>query len=217
LELREDHYYARTLLGETLWSLGQIEDARKQLVQALKDSPFMAEAWLILGQIAEDNGRYKSADRNYTNYLRLRPWDHRVKNNYARLVLHFRRDGARAENVIKELLKVDPDNAEYQLHLAASYWYQARYEEAQELYKQLARLYPDDARVFLGLGELYEEPMKQPAKALQVYRWLLKLPPSSDPFALIYQSLPVHIRIERLEAALGEDAPAPPKSLEDIL
>lgn len=217
LALREDHYYARTLLGETLWSLGRIEDARKQLVQALRDSPFMAEAWLVLAQIAEDNGRYKSADRNYTNYLRLRPWDHRVKNNYARLLLHFRRQGARAEQVVRELLVVDPENVEYQLHLAASFWYQARFDDARKLYQKLARLYPDDARVFLGLGELYEEPMKRPAQALQVYRWMLRLPPSSDPFALIYQSLPIHVRIERLEAALGADAPPPPKTLEDVL
>jgi Tfp pilus assembly protein PilF len=217
LELRADHYYARTLLGETLWSLGRIEDARKQLIQALKDSPFMAEAWLILAQIAEDNGRYRSADRNYSNYLRLRPWNLRVKNNYARLLVHFRRNGVRAEKVIAELLAVDPENAEYQLHLAASYWYQARFADAEKIYKHLARLYPDDARVFLGLGELYEEPMKKPAKALQVYRWLLQLPPSPDPFALIYQSLPVYIRIQRLEETLGEKAPAKPERLEDVL
>ena len=217
LKLRPDHYYARTLLGETLWRLGRTEDARKQLIQALKDSPFMAEAWLILAQIAEDNGRYKTADRNYSNYLRLRPWDLRVKNNYARLLLHFRRQGARAEKVVRELLAVDPENIEYQLHLAASKWYQGDFSGAEQIYLHLARLYPEDARVFLGLGELYEEPMNQPAKALQVYRWLVELPPSSDPFAFIYQSLPAYIRIQRLEKALGDKAPAPPKSLEDLL
>ncbi len=216
MELRADHYYARTLLGDTLWNLGRIEDARKQLIRALKDSPFMAEAWLILAQIAEDNGRNKSADRNYSNYLRLRPWDLRVKNNYARLLLHGRRDGVRAEKVVRELLDVDPQNVEYQLHLAACYWYQGRFAEALKTYRHLARLYPEDARVFLMLGELYEEPLNQPAKALQVYRWLVKLPPSSDPFALIYQSLPVYIRIQRLEAALGDQAPSPPKSAEDL-
>ena len=214
-----DHYYARTLAGDVLWRSGLIERSRSQLKKALRIHNGIAEAWLRLAVISEELGFNNKADGYYATYLRMRPKDLQIKNNYARFLVKYIRNAKgrkKARAVIQELLASDPENLEYQLHEAANYWSEGHLLAAESVYQALLARYPKDARITLNLGNLYFERLAAPSKALQVYRYLLTQPISNDPITMLNQSLPIRIRVKELEKQLAGKLPKSPASQQEL-
>ncbi len=214
------HYYALCKYGEYLWKRGDLETARERLTQAVSLRRSLAEGWLLLAQVAEDRGLYRTADKHYATYLGLRPLDRQARANHARLLVYQLRDPDRAEKILDRLWRDDPTNVEVGLHRGLVYFLQKRWKAAEAVYFDLLRRNPREARVVLSLGNLYHSGTMDSKRALQAYRYLLQLPASSDLQAGLNQALFVPTRIKEIERTLqdrGIPLPAPPHSVEDLI
>ncbi len=211
------HYYALTKLAERRWRNGELNRSRGLLERALSLQRNLAEAWLILAAVEQDSGKTKSAARYYRSYLDLRPLDRDVTLRYVRLLLHDLERPAQAEPVLLSLEKADPGNLEVGLDIAAMRWLEGDTASAEAKYREMLERHPDDLRVLVNLGNLYYAALDKPAKALQVYRYLSKLPTEARLATIGEQLLFVPERIRRLEKQLGDKAPAPPKTWRDLL
>jgi tetratricopeptide (TPR) repeat protein len=215
---RDDkHYFALTKLGERLWRMGELNRSRELLERAVSLQRNLPEAWLILAAVEQDSGRTKNAAQYYDNYLSLRPLDRDVSLRYVRLLLHDlgRPDAARP--ILESLEKADPSNLEVGLDIAAMHWLLGEHDQAEARYRQLLQRHPDDIRVFVNLGNLYFQELDRPVQALQVYRYLGRLPTEARMSTVGAQLLFVPERIRRLEAQLGDKAPPPPESWRELL
>ncbi|MCA8971241.1 MAG: tetratricopeptide repeat protein [Planctomycetes bacterium] len=220
LELAPNHYYALAKLGECYFGRGELEASRTVLEKAVSLRPDLAEGWLLLAQVAEDRGNYKQAVNHYETYLGLRPLDRRVQLEYARLLAQKLRDGKRAEATLAKLRQEDPSNLEVGLDLGFALYLQGRHRDAERLYHEMLERWPREPRLLLSLGNLYFGALDEPVKALQTYRWMLAQRSGDDLLAMLGQALFVPARIRQIEEQLqkgGKAAPAPPKSLSDLM
>jgi predicted Zn-dependent protease len=220
LELEPRHYFALVLAGEALLEDGAFEEARSTLNQAVSLRAQLAEGWRLLAQVAEGRGLYRTAAKHYETYLGLRPLDRQVQANYVRLLVFQLRAGDEAERVVADLWEADPTDLEVGLNRALMFFNQKKWPQAEQAYLELLRREPREPRLWLNLADLWLEPLAQPVRALQAYRWLVALPPSADPLTLGHQLLIAPSRIKDLEARLaegGQQLPAPPRSAEDVL
>lgn len=214
-----NHYFALCKHGERLWRNGELERAKEVLTKTIVLRKSLAEGWLLLARVAEDRGLYRTADKHYQTYLGLRPLDRHARLNYARLLVHLLHDGKRAEPILDKLYRSDPTNLEVGLHRGLAYHLQSKWTEAETTYRELLRRYPREPRIVLSLANLYFGGTRDLAKALQAYRFVLRLPMSADPLVILHQLLFVPSRIQDIEKLLAEqgvEIPDPPQSGEDL-
>jgi len=217
LRYNKHHYYALVLEGDRLYRLGELDESKQKLKLALALRPELAEAWLLLSQIAEEQNLAKLTQRYYTTYLDLRPLDRNVRLNFARFLTSTGYDLKEARVQIDRLLEDDPRDLEANLHLAAVYWKTGRHQDALRLYKRLLARHPLDVRVCVNLGNLYYQVLDDAASAWRVYTYLVGLPVSRYPSVALEQKFFVPNRIKKIAQALGDRLPQPPKSVGELL
>lgn len=214
------HYFAMCKGGEDLLLRGELERANALLTKCVTLRDGLAEGWLLLARVAEDRGINGKAATHYETYLGQRPLDRQVSLDYVKLVLSQLRDANRCETVVAELYEQDPDNVDVALHRALSYYLQGQHGDAERVYQRVLKSNPREGRVVLCLGNLYHGAMNAPVKALQAYRYLMRLDKVDDAQAALNRLLFVPSRIKDIEKRLageGVALPAPPETVDDLI
>ncbi|GEM_PF-2770133 len=219
LKANPKHYFAIVLQAEELWRRGETRKASNLLKTSVALSPTLAESWLLLARLSLERGSVRLPRKHLETYLSLRPLDRNVRKNLVRLLVHELNDGDAALGHLKDLLAADPKDIESLMHLGAARWRKGQYAKAAAIYLRILRLNPGETRAALNLGNLYFEAYKKPVLAWKAYQYLLGLPPSDDPFAIMSQKLFVPTRLKKIEKIFKEKKrplPTLPKSLEDL-
>ena len=129
------------------------EAVAQHCLAALGTDPANGQAWHVLAIAHEARKDFKTATSCYEAALSLLPGNPRVILNLSRLALTMGMNAV-AEQLIRTLLKSDPDNAEGVNNLALALRAQGRNEEAIELLKQLLSRQPGHPNLLNTLGSL---------------------------------------------------------------
>jgi len=159
--------------GYAAYQAGDMERARADYEQALRDEPGNRDALLGLAAVETRALRFAAAEALYRRLLLADP---REPHAHAGLLaLRARQiDPVAAESRVKGLLAVDPEASVLHFTLGNQFAQQRRWAEAQQAYARAAAMDPDNPDYAYNLAVSLEH-MRQPQPALQQYRRALAL------------------------------------------
>jgi hypothetical protein len=145
--------------------LAKLEEQRKALdaEASMASSTQNPDQVLSLAKAYTGVGEYRTAERLYERYLRMRPDDTEARVGYAR-VLSWDRRYPESERQYEMLLAREPDRADLRLEYAQIQSWNSEYVPAIHTFRSLtdlssnprANLYPDVApRAYYNLGQIY--------------------------------------------------------------
>ena len=144
--------------------LAQLQDQLKVLnADGMASSTSNADQILSLAKAYTGAGDYRTAERLYERYLRIRPNDTEARVQYAR-VLSWDQRYAQSEAQYEMLLANDPNRADLRLEYAQIQSWNSEFAPAIHTFSTLtdlssnprANLYPDvSARAYYNLGQIY--------------------------------------------------------------
>jgi len=176
LEVTENNCLAHNNLGAALAKKGQIDEAIRQLQEALRLQPHfapacnnLANALLLKGQIDEAIGQYQEA-------IRLNP-DHAEAYYNLGTALLLKGQTDEAIRQFQEVLRLKPDHAEAHYNLGNVLGSKGQTDEAIRQFQEAIRLNPDHplAHYNLGNARLLKGQMDE---AIRQYLEALRLNPN---------------------------------------
>ena len=158
-------------------ALARAEELYRQAVQA---DPAHAEAWLLLGQACQGQGRPAEAAEHHSRALGLRP-DLAPAHNGLGIALARLGDRAGAEASFRRAVELRPAYAQAVNNLGNVLKELGRREEARSCYERAVALEPGFAPAHANLGWLLLD-LDRPAEAEPSFRQALRLRPDSADF-----------------------------------
>lgn len=120
----------------------------KQATQINSDDP---EAYLSLGIIQIESGKYSEAEENFRKVIEIRPDNERGYYFIARL-FYEKEDFLGAENYYAKSLEINPSFASALIELALVYEKQGRIEMSRDTYKKVINLLPHSLESYVSYG-----------------------------------------------------------------
>ncbi len=141
----------RVVEAERLASEGRIDEAIRQLEQAIRDNPKLTTAYISMADIYRQQGNYAAAEKRYRDAVELDPSNFDAISNHA-LMLHMMGRLSEAVRQYLRALALRPRDRETNLNLATAYL--QLNEPAQALpYAQMAvNVDPDHGPGRVNLG-----------------------------------------------------------------
>ena len=147
---RRNHLFLNTL-GVACAEAGDLEEAARAFLRALKERPAYAEAHYNLGKLHEKRGAIADAERSYLRARELDPARPDVANNLG--ALYSRRgDYAKALASFRQAQRGLPDDADVAVNLSIATHGAAGPQAAIESLQAFARTHPQAAPVRAELG-----------------------------------------------------------------
>jgi len=180
----------RLKLGRAYESLNNLDEALKQYTQVIKESPYLAEAYLALGDLQRQQGQLEDALKNYRE--------------------GFKRTAAAElrEQLGERIVELDPKDLETRFQLAKQYQKQHIFESAVRHYTAILEQGPAPEQAlnaYIGLGDVavgraeYEQ-------AKNHYKSGLAVATTDDQKKDLYKKiLDAERSLVGAEAKLGED------------
>jgi Flp pilus assembly protein TadD len=167
----------RVSAGYAAYAAGDLNTAREEYQQVLRDEPGNRDALLGLAAVELRNGRPDVAE---AAYLRVLQGDPRDPHAEAALISlrGARLDPVAAESRIKSLLASDPGAHELHFALGNQFAQQGRWGEAQQQYFKAFSAEPENADFAYNLAVSLDH-IGQPKLALDYYRRALALAPKA--------------------------------------
>ena len=128
--------------------------ALKLLGQALTLKPDYAEALYQRGVLRSLSGASEEAERDFTEYVRLRPEDSKGYNNLGCALFTLGKAGE-AEEALVRALKASPLNWEAKKNLADLQLSQGKTRGAMDLYLEMVKEHPDKADIYMAVSEVF--------------------------------------------------------------
>ena len=153
-----------------------IPRAEAQLRQHLRQHDTDVAALRMLAEVAARLRRYVDAEALLERCLELAPSFHAARQNYA--IVLFRQ--AKAEAALKEveqLLELEPRNPSYRNLKAAVLATLGDYSDSIEIYEEVLKEYPEQAKVWLSYGHALKTERRQ-ADSIAAYRHAIALQPT---------------------------------------
>lgn len=180
----------RLKLGRTYEAVGNLDEAVKQFNQVLEKSPYLAEAYLALGDLLRKQNQTEEALKNYRE--------------------GFKRTAAVAlrEQLGERIIELDPKDIETRFQLARQYQKQHIYESAVQHYTAILEQGPTPEQAlaaYTGLGDVAKERTEY-EQAKGHYKSALQVATADVQKKNLYENI---LKVERSlvgqDAKLGED------------
>ncbi len=152
---------------------GDINGARADYEQALRDDPGNRDALLGLAAVDVRSGRLEAAEATYLRLLRADPRDAHAQAGLIAL-RGARMDPLLAESRLKTLLAADPAAHVLNFTLGNQFAMQGRWVEAQQQYFKAFAADPENADFAYNLAVSLDQ-LRQPKLALEYYQRALAL------------------------------------------
>jgi predicted Zn-dependent protease len=153
----------------------RIPEAESLLRIHLQKHPTDIAALRMLAEVAARIGRYSDAEQLLARCLELAPGFHGARHNYAvALLRQGMPDLARLQ--VEQLLVTEPRSPNYRSLYAAVLAAIGEYERAIEIYVEVLREYPRQARIWLSYGHALKTAGRVP-DGISAYRRALELSP----------------------------------------
>jgi len=149
-------------LGFLNQALGKKAEARKAFEKVVKskEGQKFSSAWVRLGEIYyKEDGDEKKSERHMVKALEQNPRDEKASEFLQFLATRAknRRDMTRFVEIIKKILKYQPENGQVWNHLAWHYHSRRQLREALKYYEKAVKFAPNDAIIQTGLGKAYND------------------------------------------------------------
>ena len=165
--------HPRVLSGYAAYQAGDLETARNDYQQALREEPANRDALLGLAAVETRAQRHDLADAIYARLLHADPRDPHAQAGLLALRSHGI-DPQAAESRLKTLIAADPEAGVLQFTLGNLYARQQRWPEAQQVYFKAMATDPDNPDYAYNLAVSLEH-VRQGGPALDYYRRALAL------------------------------------------
>lgn len=159
--------------GYTAYMAGDLEKARADYEQVLRDEPANRDALLGLAAVEMRARRYDLADGYYQRVLRIDPRDPHAQAGMVAL-RGQQLDPVLVESRVKSLLSVDHDANVLYFTLGNQYAQQGRWAEAQQAYFRAFSADPENPDFAFNVAVSLDQ-LHQPKLALEYYRRALAL------------------------------------------
>lgn len=148
---RPDVPEIRAALGSLLLKEGKVEDAERELVEALKMNPALSDPLADLHTLYRGTPRVLTLEPIVRRGLEL---DDKslVHLNWMGMIYEWKRDIPEAERTFKRALELDPDYAPTMANLGALYGRNGRLREAVDILKRAVAKDPDNVESWVNLG-----------------------------------------------------------------
>jgi serine/threonine-protein kinase len=161
-ELAPDNVFGWNNLGSSEWAQGRAEEARRAWQASVRIAD-NATAHSNLGTLAYFQERYAEAARAFEEAVKLREGDHRLWANLS-AALHWAGEGEKARAACERVLQlaererqVMPRDARLLARMADCHARLGRAQQARSLLAEALALAPQDTRVMLTAGVVYEQ------------------------------------------------------------
>lgn len=156
------------MIARALISIGSKEEARRELEALVMAAPRQAEAFAMLGNLAEDRDDWAAAAGAYQRLAALRPSDVDVRVQLGYALLKAER-ADEAVVALRDAAAADPANERAHAILVRALRTAGRYSEALKEIEGLLEYHPSDPALLVQMGRLREEREENEA-ALDAYR-----------------------------------------------
>lgn len=130
---------------------GRLAVSEHLLRPYLREHPTDVAAIRMFAEVGARLGRFDDAEKLLARCLQLAPSFSAARHNYA-IVLHRQSKSTEALKHIDVLLESDPQNPSYRFLRATALTRIGEYEKAIEIYRDITREHPINARAWLSLG-----------------------------------------------------------------
>ncbi len=154
----------------------EIPTAEALLKNHLKQVPTDVPAIRMLAEVAVRCGQDEDAERLLVRCLELAPTFAAARYNYATL-LHRRNKASEALVEVERLLAIDPNNPSYRNLCAVILSRVGEVQRSSQMYSQLLREYPANAKVWLSYGHVLKTEGRQD-ECIDTYRKSIALDPT---------------------------------------
>ena len=162
--------------GTLYRQLGKMDEASLSYQKALEVDPEDIDTLYNLANLFRDSGEYKQAIDYYQRVLESHAQFYSARHNLANLYNQLG-DALSAEREYRTLLDSDGHSLQIQLGLGQSLLNQARYEEAETIFREILREDPEDAlHAMLYLGNALS-PQGKVTEAESCHRQTIKRAP----------------------------------------
>ena len=187
---RDDAYYQ---LGIVNLRLEKYRDSIAPLQQAVELNPDLKDAYFYIGNAYKELKEHAKAVEAYESYLNLKPeepWEGYFRLGLSRIEL---KQFEEATTALNEAAKEKPQDIKTNYYLAQAYEKANQYEKAEEIYKLLAQLSPEEADKYYKTILFMHDKAGNHEKAIEAARSIIELKPDSigDIYnlGLMYQKL----------------------------
>ena len=159
--------------GYAAYQAGDLQKARADYLQVLRDEPANRDALLGLGAVEMRAQRYDQSDAYYQRVLQIDPRDPHAQAGL--LALRSQQlDPVQVESRVKSMLAASREANVLYFTLGNQYAQQGRWAEAQQAYFKAFGADPDNPDFAFNLAVSLDQ-LRQPALALEYYRRALTL------------------------------------------
>jgi len=151
--LREDpgSWMVLNNLGQLRLDAGRLDEARRDLGEALRLNPDFAEAWVNLGTLEFDTGQFDAAAADARRALQLQPNYPKAYYNLG-TALHALRRNAQAAAAFAAAVRQDPEYAEAENSWGVALAESGSPDDARRHYRRALALDPEYAEAHNNLG-----------------------------------------------------------------
>lgn len=185
-DLKPEDTRAQGLIGAQFYQLGRYAEAEAFFKRALKDSSPNPAGFMYLGLIREHQGKLDDAETYYRRSYEIgKSWQYTESAYYfARFLYYYRHDYKQSEKLLREALKMEPNQAGAQVLLARVLVQgENRKKFAAEIRKLLTdamKFYPNYAEAHFALGQWHYYVKDDADNAIKAYTKTLELEPDYD-------------------------------------
>jgi len=173
---RDDAHYQ---LGIVFLRLGKYRDAIAPLQKSVELNPDHKDAHFYTGNAYKELKEHAKAVEAYENYLNLKPenpWEGYYRLGLCRIELKQLEEAITALN---EAAKEKPQDIKTNYYLAQAYDQANQYEKAEETYKLLAKLSPEEATNYYKTILFMYDKAGNHEKAIEAAKSIIELKPDS--------------------------------------
>jgi tetratricopeptide (TPR) repeat protein len=160
----------------------EIEDydgAITSLEKAVENNPQEESIKYKLAQAYREAEQFGKAENLYKNLAESNPDEARVYYNTIMQMYDKAQMPEKAIAAAKDIVELDPNNADAEYNLGYMYVKEQRFAEAVDVFKRAIELRPDFEHAYMNLGYCYSQ-LGQFSNAISAFQELVKLIPDND-------------------------------------
>jgi len=143
------------MLGETLETLGEAEDAIATYQQGIRDV-YHPQLYVLLARALIKTKRFDEAEDTLHQLIEKQPSTAQHKVSLGNLYLHHRKDSAAALEIFQQAVALDPTQYIAKKHLGIALMRQEQLEDALAMLLSAQREHPQQSDIYLTLGQCYQ-------------------------------------------------------------
>ncbi len=213
VQVAPGHYAAHVILSEQLEQEGRMDEARRQLEQALQWFPSRADGYALLGAFLQRRGRLDEALGVYQQALRIRPDDAKVHNNIGVVLLRMNKPNEALAH-LEDAVKSDPRFAEGHFNLGSLLVQHGKLDEAITHFRACVQAAPEMAAARYQLGILLEHQARFDEALPQLEAVIQNRAANADVYFHLGQVLRKQGKVEESIAAYRQASTLEPQSVQ---